>query len=676
MRTLPSGVVELIHGVEVKDPYRWLEDRQLPETEGWLLRQKRICDGYFQQNRLYNSLQEIIRDALSVEVIDQAARVGSYLFLRKQGKGEEQASIRVLKANGGAERVLVDPSALGPAASIEILRISSDASLMAYSVRYRGTDAMEVHVVDVESGNFLLDHLPLAYGRGFMFDTKNLGFYYSMEPVHHTDTLAIQYHRFGTGPSEDATLFSVPWASHRRLLLLQDTSTIGALVTDSFGEEMVQDLSVADQSEPHSWKSIYEGLQKQLVPLIVRGRIFLIDREDSRTERILEFSEGTEPYPVTVPERPNHIQRVAIIEGKFLISYLAVGRTHLEEWSLEGKLIRAHQLPTEGSVEIFPALSVKGSSVFFLHETYTEAPNLWEIRLIGSMHAEPVPLSDAKESISATVRVCLYPSSDGTRIPMTLIGPKADCISGVRPIVLMGYGGFGIAERPRFSRFIKIMVGLGVTIARPGIRGGSEFGKEWHGTAMGRDRQTVIDDFLAAMEWLHSETLVDARHLAIMGSSNGGLLVAAAAMQRPDLFQAVVSTGPLTDMVRYERFDRAAKWRSEYGSAESPEDFQTLLSYSPYHHVKNTTDYPAMLVVSGDADDRCNPAHARKFVAVIQDREAQKRLILLDYGEDWGHVPTLSLAERVKSLGRKIAFLCEQLNTSIDGDVDHDVFDS
>jgi len=248
---------------------------------------------------------------------------------------------------------------------------------------------------------------------------------------------------------------------------------------------------------------------------------------------------------------------------------------------------------------------------------------------------------------------------------MILLEPANKRRLGLQPVVFFGYGGFGAPELPRYSRLAKILVDLGATIARPSIRGGSEFGKEWHQAATKKRKQNSVDDFLAAAQWLFSEGLAENKCLAIMGSSYGGLLVAASVVQRPELFAAVVCTGPLTDMVRYERFDHASRWRDEYGTVEDAEEFQALLSYSPYHNVKDTVDYPAMFFVTGDADDRCNPAHVRKMAARLQERAAQQHPIVVDHTQHWGHLPTLSLSERIDALSRKIAFLCEQIDIAI-----------
>lgn len=250
---------------------------------------------------------------------------------------------------------------------------------------------------------------------------------------------------------------------------------------------------------------------------------------------------------------------------------------------------------------------------------------------------------------------------------MMLLEPAQKLMRGAQPVILTGYGGFGTAEAPRFSRFTKLMIQLGASIARPCIRGGSEFGDDWHSSATRTHRQTSIDDFLAGAEWLCSQGVTDARRLALMGSSNGGLLVMTAATQRPELFKAVLCIGPLLDMVRYERFDHASRWKDEYGTVEDAEEFRALLAYSPYHNIKQAVDYPATLFVTGDADDRCNPAHVRKMSAALQNRAVQSHPILVDYAQQWGHLPTLSLSERTEALARKLAFLCDQLDLTIPG---------
>ena len=242
-------------------------------------------------------------------------------------------------------------------------------------------------------------------------------------------------------------------------------------------------------------------------------------------------------------------------------------------------------------------------------------------------------------------------------------------------MIMTSYGGFGASVTPRFSVLVTIMLELGAAFALPHIRGGGEFGKAWHDAGRAHNKPTTFSDFIDAGEWLCSAGFTKPSRLAIFGGSNSGLLVGVAITQRPDLFRAALCIAPLLDMVRYENFDQAAKWRSEYGSVERPEDFHVLHSYSPYHHVQERVNYPATLFVTGDNDDRCNPAHVRKMAALLQDRVKQHSPILVDYSAERGHSPVMPLSVRIESLARRIAFLCKELGIQVPQEVCHETAD-
>jgi len=248
---------------------------------------------------------------------------------------------------------------------------------------------------------------------------------------------------------------------------------------------------------------------------------------------------------------------------------------------------------------------------------------------------------------------------------MTLVAPQKTDTGVGSPVIMTSYGGFGVPTAPGFSVLVSVMMELGATFALPHIRGGSEFGRRWHDEARGRNRQVAFDDFIAAAQWLCANGEASPKRLAIFGGSNAGLLVGAAMTQRPDLFSAALCIAPLLDMVRYERFDRAMQWRQEYGASEIEEEFQALYAYSPYHNIADDVDYPPVLFVSGDRDDRCNPAHVRKMAARLQQRDVQSNSVLVDYSLERGHSPVLPLSIRIESLARRLAFLCRELNITI-----------
>jgi prolyl oligopeptidase len=258
-----------------------------------------------------------------------------------------------------------------------------------------------------------------------------------------------------------------------------------------------------------------------------------------------------------------------------------------------------------------------------------------------------------------------YSSNDGTDISITLLGPEDETLLRGRPTIMTAYGGFGVTVTPRFSTFVSVLLDLGFLFALPQIRGGGAYGEPWHEAARGRNRQVAINDFINAAEWLCNQGFTSPAKLAIFGGSNSGILVGAAITRRPDLFRAAICTAPLLDMVRYHLFDRARVWADEYGTSNDPDDFRALLAYSPYHNVREDTNYPAVLFVCGDKDTRCNPAHARKMAARLGSRPAQKHTVLLDYSMERGHSPTLPLSVRVDGLVRRIAFLCRELGVPI-----------
>jgi prolyl oligopeptidase len=258
-----------------------------------------------------------------------------------------------------------------------------------------------------------------------------------------------------------------------------------------------------------------------------------------------------------------------------------------------------------------------------------------------------------------------YPSKDGTRIPMYLVGRKAVVEGGCHPAIMTSYGGYGVSMTPQFSVFVAFLLERGCLFALPNIRGGSEFGEAWHNAAKRRNRQTAYDDFLSAAEWLIRAGRTTADKLAIFGGSNSGLLVGAAMTQRPDLFRAVVSMVPILDMLRYHLFDHAHVWSEEFGTAEDREDFEALWRYSPYHQVRDGVAYPATMIVSGDADRNCNPLHARKMTARLQAANASPHAIFLDYSKFRGHSPVLPLSARIDALTDRMAFLCDQLQLPV-----------
>jgi prolyl oligopeptidase len=304
-------------------------------------------------------------------------------------------------------------------------------------------------------------------------------------------------------------------------------------------------------------------------------------------------------------------------------------------------------------------------ALFFSHQSFSESPSILEYCATTNSYLPWSKQKGPENDHRHHVQRVSYPSKDGTPIPIWLVARDPFKANECRPTILTGYGGFGTPMTPRFSVLVSVMLELGCVFALPNLRGGSEFGREWHEAARRRKRQVAFDDFIAAAEWLCGQGITQPDRLAIFGGSNSGLLVAAAMTQRPDLFRAVLSIAPILDMIRYERFGDARKWREEYGTIENADDFHALYAYSPYHHVSEDVNYPSTLFVSGDKDTQCDPAHVRKTAARLQNRSLQTNPILVDYSIERGHTPALPLSVRIEALTRRIAFLCHELGIAI-----------
>lgn len=660
---LPSYVEEPIHGVIVRDPYRWLEDRSSPETQDWITDQQHRYDEYFAQSEDLGLFRERVREYLDVEMVDQPARIANRYFYRRRDKGSEQACIYVRDTATREERLLVDPSTRGKFVSVAIHRISFDGSLLAYELKQGGTDAIAIHIVAVEDGTELPDKVEPGYVRGFTFATDREGFYYCQECVGAVGDHTIRFHRLGE-QADDETIYRLPRSVGSRLALVSDEVHLGVIRVHRRDGESVTDLLLARRDTPTKWKSILLNLQRTYTPLLNNGRIFVINFQDAPNGMLLELNVDGGESRVVIPERAVAIQQLVIARDRVIVTYLRDWGTIVDSWTVSGQHIGRLDVPIDvpidGTIRLLPS---QGSDILFCtYESFSEPLTIFELPpdsgRVELWHKQSGP-SERKAYHLQTVSVS---SKDGTRIPVMLVARSKTEGAVKRPVIMTGYGGFGTSVTPQYSVLVSIMLELDSTIVLARIRGGGEFGATWHDAGKRGRRQNAFDDFIAAAEWLCAAGVTAPEMFAIFGGSNAGLLVGAVLTQRPELFGAVLCVAPLLDMVRYERFDHASRWQHEYGSVDNAEDFRTLYAYSPYHHVDEDIDYPSVLFVSGDKDDRCNPAHVRKMAARLQQRAAQAHPILVDYSCDRGHSPVLPLSVRIESLARRVTFLCRALN--------------
>jgi prolyl oligopeptidase len=656
---LPDPIVEILHGVEVVDPYRWLEDAYSVETREWLENQQHILNTYFSDQNALERLESRVDELLNTPVVDQPVTMQNRFFYRRRNKGQEQPCIYVQDLSSHEERLLVDLSGEGPYTSVRIHRVSGDASLLAFEVKCGGSDTRQIRVMSVSHRNTSPATVTLGYAGSVFFGIDNDGFYYCPELGNSADGHVIQYHRFGS-TTLDREIFRLTRTPASRLVLMADDINLGVAYVSERDEELVTDFYIATHASLPQWKRIFTSKRCPFAPILKNGRIFVFSCEGAPNGRIVECRRDGSVIGVVVPEQETRLHHFSITTMHIYTTYTIGHETMIHRWTLSGKYEGQIQTPEGGTIQLLPNLG-DDDGLYYTFQSFTVPLTVFHYSPDAASPSVWSKLDLSFESDGYEVRRFVYPSKDGTDIPLSLVTSKESRATVDHPLVMTAYGGFGTTMTPQFSALVAVLLELGVMFALPNIRGGSEFGKQWHEAARGQNRQVAIDDFLAAAQWLCDNHVTTPRKLGIFGGSNSGLLVAAAMTQAPDLFGAVLCIAPILDMVRYERFGQASRWRREFGSICNPDDFHALFAYSPYHRVQAAIDYPATYFVSGDKDDRCDPAHVRKMAAHLQNRSAQTRPILVDYSSERGHSPVLPLSVRIDALSRRIAFFSKEL---------------
>src|SRR6266568_421649 len=665
-------VTEVLHGVAITDPYRWLEDQNSQQTRKWLEEQVTYTRAYLDAIPGRERISKRIQELLAVEVVSEPWRVGERYFYLKRKPYQEQAVIMMREGNSGEEIVFLDPEdrGEGSATAVSILNISKEGNLLAYGVKQGGEDSQSTEFLNVDRKQVLSDRLPLGFGPGIVFSPNGRGFYYSHEVI---DTArphyrAVYFHEFGSTPNHDIEIFFAGEDPklHLGVFGSTDGQLLGYLVIHSEGP-LKFDLYLQDLSGANPARQILQGIEAVFAPFFVGNKLFALTDWKSPNRRIVaidaEHPEWDQWVDI-VPESPLRIKDFAVVGDSICLGYVQDVASRIEVFDLTGHWRRTVPCPPHGTARLLPR-PLESTTLFYSFSSFTRQPTIFSYHVPNGEQNEWATGSATFDASSFEIKQVRYKSKDGTLVPMFLVARKGQRSSGPLPTFLTGYGGFGNSLTPQFNAYSTFLIEQGFLFAVANLRGGGEFGKEWHRAGKRHNHQNAIDDFIAGAEWLLENRYAAPGKIAIGGGSNGGLLVGAALTQRPDLFRAVVCLGPLLDMLRYHLFDFASMWVDEYGAPEMQDDFRHILAYSPYHRVEERVPYPAVLFVSGDADTRCNPMHARKMTARLQAATNSGRPILLDYRPTWGHVPLQPLTRRIEALTDRLAFICYELGVSI-----------
>ena len=663
-------VTEILHGVSVTDAYRWLEDQDSRRTRAWIEEQTLYTRHYLDSVPVRDRIRERIREFLALETYDCLRSVGSRYFFRKRLPHQEQPCTYMRQGADGEDKLLIDPleRGTGKYTAVKPLQLSPDGRLLLYEVKEGGERTGTFELLEIETRKRLPDILPRGYLRGFAFAPDGKCFYYVHEGVDDKRPFyrAVYHHVLGTPISDDQEIFFAGEDENIRLVLFSDSKRLVFLVY-RFLEKTFTDIYLKPFEREGLPEAIFRGIDYSLGLRLLDDRILAITDRDAPNRRIVEIhlrQDGKHAWVDIVPETDSPIGTWLVVGDRMFVSYTKQMKHAIFIFDLSGH--KLGEFPTsddetvrmiggspEGDELLLETESFTKPIGIFRHGTKTNQQMVWAKK---NIQFDPTNYGHSQ---------VWYMSKGGTTIPMYLVGRRDVLAGSSSPTIMTSYGGFGISMAPQFSVFVAFLMERGCLFALPNIRGGSEFGVEWHNAAKRRNRQTAYDDFLSAAEWLIKTGRTAPGKLAIFGGSNSGLLVGAALTQRPDLFRAVVCMVPMLDMMRYHLFDNAHVWKDEFGTVDDPDDFAALVKYSPYHQVRDGVAYPATMIVSGDADRNCNPLHARKMTARLQAANVSQRPIFLAYDKFRGHSPVLPLSERIEALTDRMAFLCDQLQLPV-----------
>jgi prolyl oligopeptidase len=662
--TTRTVVAETLHGTTVEDPYRWLEDQDSPETRRWLDAQNAYTDTVLGARPGLDAITRRVAELLKIDTVNAPSERGGRFFLSRRAADQDQAILYVREGLTGRDEVLVDPHplSLDRTTSVNFLDIADDGSVVAYGVRSGGADEVEVKLLDVTSKRTREGGLPLGRYSGVNLSTDRTRIYYSRQTPAGPRVFE---HVIGQDPAGDRVLFGDGYGPEKIIGASLSPDGRWLMATVSHGsaarktEVYVRDLSAPDRP----FVAIVNDLDAAFAPTLVDGHLILRTNWEAPRYRVLlvDLSKpAREEWKEVVPEGEHPISAVSAAGGRLFVTSLENVQARVRVMDLTGRVLAEMRPPALGSMSA-PSGRWSSNHAFFVFSSLSQPTTIYHYDVATGGQTEFARLAVPVDSASVEVKQVWYASKDGTKVPMFLAHRKGLVLDGRAPTLLTGYGGFNIAQIPSYSPRAAYWIERGGVYALPNLRGGGEFGEAWHEAGMLERKQTTFDDFIAAAEWLIANKYTAADRLAISGGSNGGLLVGAALTQRPALFRAVVCSVPLLDMVRYHQFLVARYWVPEYGSSEDPTQFRTLLAYSPYHRVVKGEKYPATLFVTGDADTRVAPLHARKMTALLQWASASERPVLLHYDTKAGHSGGLPVTKQIENLAVELHFLATEL---------------
>jgi prolyl oligopeptidase len=666
--TRKTDQVDEYWGIAVPDPYRWLEDDNSEETMAWVKEQAAVTNAYLADIPFREKIIERLSELWDYPRFRTPYKKGDLYYFRKNDGLQNQDVLYVMKGEDGEAEVLLDPNTLSEDGTVALSswNISKDGQYMGYLIARAGSDWQEIFVMDLEKREILDDHIRWVKFSGISW--KDDGFYYSRydAPVEGSELSNINeyhkvyYHKVGTPQEEDILVYENPdepkrnyyvgtTEDERFLLMYEIESTTGNAL-------YYRDLS----KKQNGFTLLAEGFEYDYGVIgNVGDKLLVITNEDAPMKMIFMFDTGRpgEGRKTVIPQQYDVLESASIAGGRLITAYMSDAASKVYVHELSGKLITELELPGIGS---FGGLSGRtdDNTAFYTFTSFIHPATIYKLDIEANkseVFFESGIDFNADDYITEQV---FYTSKDGTSVPMFIVHKKGIERDGTNPTLLYSYGGFGISLTPSFSTSNLILLENGGIYAVANIRGGGEYGHDWHLAGTKQEKQNVFDDFIAAAEYLIEEGYTSPDKLAVMGGSNGGLLVGACVNQRPDLFAVAFPRVGVLDMLRYHLFTIGWAWASDYGTSEDDSTmFSYLMAYSPLHNIQSGVDYPATLVYTADHDDRVVPAHSFKYIATLQEKHTGPNPVLIRIESKAGHGAGTPVSKIIESVADQWAFM-------------------
>jgi prolyl oligopeptidase len=671
--------VDDYHGTKVADPYRGLEDTDSAETRAWVEEENKVTFHYLEQIPYRQAIHDRLKKLWNYERFGVPEQQGGRYFYQHNTGLQNQNILLVADSLTAEPRLLLDPNTLSADGTVALVghAMTDDGKLLAYGTSASGSDWMEWRVRDVDTGKDLSDLVKWVKFSGASWTKDGKGFFYSRydEPKEGTMLRDVNYfhklyyHKVGTPQSEDKLIYDRP--DNKELGFGGSVTDDGRylIITVWQGTSPKNRLYYKDLSKPDSEVvKLLDDFDAEYQFLDTDGSVFWIKTDlDAPRGRVIAIDTShpeRAAWKTIVPQSADKLEHANVVNDTFVLSYLKDAQSEVRIYSLDGKLIRNVDLPGIGTAEGFGGKR-KDQETFYAFTSFVTPTTIYRYDLAaGKSGVFRQPKVDFDSSQYETKQI-FYTSKDGTRVPMFITAKKGLKLDGQNPVLLYAYGGFNISMTPAFSVGNAVWLEMGGVYAQPNLRGGGEYGEEWHQAGTLLRKQNVFDDFIAAAGWLIANKYTSPARLAIRGGSNGGLLVGACLTQRPDLFGATLPAVGVMDMLRFHKFTIGWAWTSDYGSSDDPAMFKALYAYSPLHNLKPGTKYPATMVTTADHDDRVVPGHSFKFAATLQADQRGPAPVLIRIETKAGHGAGKPISKMIEETGDSWAFVARNLSMDV-----------